>query len=160
MGAGFDTGTKGAILSVGNDKPVDVGGKDVSAKGASSHSRPTTLVQANLVTISRPEQRNKSCGLRHIIMKGSASAVLRDLTADGARHAECVECVGEILLAQSLAGPDMADLVCAFSVQRGGSRRETPSELREASSSTATTPCVARAFFSSSCDLPSCLNRD
>ena len=33
MGVGFDTGTKGTILSVGNDKTVDVGGKDVSAKG-------------------------------------------------------------------------------------------------------------------------------
>lgn len=32
LGAGFDLGTKGAVLSVGNDKPVDVGGKDVSAK--------------------------------------------------------------------------------------------------------------------------------
>ena len=36
MGAGFDTGTKGAILTVGNDKTVYIGGKDVSAKGVST----------------------------------------------------------------------------------------------------------------------------
>ena len=39
VGAGFDTGTQGAILSIGtNDNLIDrtrIGGKDVSAKGES-----------------------------------------------------------------------------------------------------------------------------
>ncbi len=43
VGAGFDTGTQGAILSVGtNDNLIDrtrIGGKDVSAKGETD--RPT-----------------------------------------------------------------------------------------------------------------------
>ena len=48
VGAGFDTGTQGAILSVGtNDNLIDrtrIGGKDVSAKGEAGCLAPRSVL--------------------------------------------------------------------------------------------------------------------
>ena len=68
VGAGFDTGTQGAILSIGtNDNLIDrtrIGGKDVSAKGEPRNSASMHLMEAILRTRSE-EAKSTLCSCLH-----------------------------------------------------------------------------------------------